>query len=328
MRDSSVNWQNILATGFKSSAELLHFLDIPSETHILASEQEFPSRIPKRFAKLMEKGNINDPLLLQVLATTQEMLSAPDFVKDPLHESSTNLIPGLIHKYYGRVLLTVTGVCAINCRYCFRRHFPYQDNNPGRAGWQRALDYIANDTSINEVILSGGDPLLATDTLLSHLFLSLENIPHVETIRIHTRLPIVLPERINDSLLGILKNISSNVVMVIHSNHPNELNQAVADTCSKLKDVGCYLLNQSVLLRGVNDNPHVLARLSRRLYECGVIPYYLHLLDKTQGTKHFEVLIEEASLIYKELQAMLPGYLVPRLAREEPGAKSKTLCGH
>lgn len=325
MRDSSVNWQDILAAGFKSASQLLVFLNINSANYSIDAEKEFPSRIPRRFASLMEKGNINDPLLLQVLAKDKEMLQVPGFVKDPLDEVNKNPIPGLIHKYYGRVLLTVTGVCAINCRYCFRRHFPYQENNPGRAGWQKALDYIARDKTINEVILSGGDPLLATDSLLSHLILSLEKIPNVQTIRIHTRVPIVLPERINSDFLNILENKRCKFVIVLHSNHPNELSSEVLAACLKLREAGCHLLNQSVLLRGVNNNPDVLKSLSERLFSCGVMPYYLHILDKTQGTEHFDVGIDEALNIYQQLQSILPGYLVPRLAREEPSAKNKIL---
>jgi L-lysine 2,3-aminomutase len=326
MRDSPETWQDILVNGFSSAEKLLNFLDLSSEAYSFSAEKEFITRVPLGFAKRMETGNRRDPLLLQVLAIQAEMESFPDFVKDPVSESSFNHIPGLIHKYHGRVLLTVTGSCAINCRFCFRRHFPYQDNNPGRAGWRRALEYIESNSSINEVILSGGDPLLASDSLLSSLFNSLEKIPHVETIRIHSRIPIVLPERICEGLLSILKASRCQIVVVLHSNHPNEIDCNVGLAVAKLQAVGCYLLNQSVLLRGVNDNPDVLQRLSKALFSCKVLPYYLHLLDKVQGARHFDVPFEEALDIFKILQSKLPGYLVPRLVREEPGRQNKTLC--
>lgn len=327
MRDSSLSWQAILAQGFISAEKLLSFLKLPLENYSHLAEKEFSSRIPLHFANLMEKGNPCDPLLMQVLAINDELMEFHDFIEDPLYESKFNVVPGLIHKYHGRVLLTVTGSCAINCRYCFRRYFPYHDNNPGRAGWIDALNYIRKDTSINEVILSGGDPLLANDLLLSHLFKNIADIAHVTTIRIHTRIPIVLPERICDELLAIFKNSRCKVVVVLHSNHPRELSLDVGNACFKLHSVGCHLLNQSVLLRGINDDVDILISLSHALFAFGVMPYYLHLLDKTRGTKHFEVQLTDALDIFQKLQSSLPGYLVPRLAREKSGAKNKTLYG-
>lgn len=325
MRDSIPRWQDILSKGFATARELLEFLQLPSDDCAVLAENEFKTRVPRGFAMLMEKSNRLDPLLLQVLATKDELISSPDYVLDPLDEITSNPISGLIHKYHGRVLLTITGVCAVNCRYCFRRYFPYQDNNPGRAGWSDALDYIAKDQSIHEVILSGGDPLLASDAVLAQLFEQLSNISHLTTIRIHTRIPIVLPERIQDDLLTILKPKRLKTVIVLHSNHPNELSAKVEAACFALRKVGCHLLNQSVLLKGVNNNPAVLALLSERLFACGVLPYYLHLLDKVQGAQHFDVKLNEALVIFEALQHRLPGYLVPRLACEEPGKKSKTL---
>lgn len=324
MRDSNSNWQHILSEGFSTSAQLLAFLNINESESSLVAEQQFKTRVPRDFAARMEQGNRYDPLLLQVLATEQELEIIDGFGDDPLAEHVANKLPGLIHKYHGRVLLTVTGACAINCRYCFRRHFPYQDNNPGRTGWQPVLDYIANDTSIHEVILSGGDPLLATDVVLSSLLTQLSAISHLTTLRIHSRIPIVLPERVNDGLLQLLAASRLRVVVVLHTNHVNELSASVERALLQLASV-CHLLNQSVLLAGVNNDAKTLVALSHRLFACGVLPYYLHVLDKVQGAAHFDVAIDEARLLFKQIQAMLPGYLVPRLACEEAGALHKTL---
>ena len=320
-----LSWQQILAQGFSSAKELLDFLGLPMALGSSLAEREFKTRVPRGFAERMQPGNSHDPLLLQVLAVEDELRVATDYVDDPLEERAFNAIPGLIHKYHGRVLLTVTGACAINCRYCFRRHFPYQDNNPGRAGWQPVMDYITQHTEIVEVILSGGDPLLATDLILRALFKQVEAIVHVTTIRIHTRIPVVLPERITEELLDLLSGSRLQVVIVLHSNHAQELDASVEKVCARLRQANCHLLNQSVLLAGVNDAAETLAQLSHRLFACGVMPYYLHLLDKVQGAAHFDIDLERASVIFQTLQTLLPGYLVPRLAREEAGKEHKTL---
>jgi EF-P beta-lysylation protein EpmB len=325
MRDESLRWQQILATGFSTAAELLEFLEIPSIEGSEHAEQQFSTRVPRGFAMRMQKGNRNDPLLLQVLATPTELVQVVDYGPDPLQEAKTNISKGLIHKYAGRVLLTITGACAVNCRYCFRRHFPYHENNPGRSGWEEVLQYIANDPSIHEVILSGGDPLLANNALLTFLFQAIEAIPHVHTLRIHTRIPVVLPERIDESLCRLFNSTRLAMVVVLHVNHANELSEEVKQVCQLLRMNQCHLLNQSVLLAGVNDDLHTLIRLSERLFACGVLPYYLHLLDKVQGAAHFDVSESHAKLLFQGLLAGLPGYLVPRLAREVYGEKSKTL---
>ncbi|CZH18991.1 TPA: EF-P beta-lysylation protein EpmB [Legionella pneumophila] len=324
MRDTSLSWQKILAQGFTSTTDLLDFLELPRSEGNLFAEKQFPSRIPLGFAKRMQKGNPKDPLLLQVLAKEDELTEADDYVIDPLSESNT-LIKGLLHKYHGRVLLTLTGVCAVNCRYCFRRHFPYQANNPGRRGWKEVCAYIANDPSITEVILSGGDPLLAANLVLEELLQSLEEISHIHTLRIHTRIPIVLPERIDKGLLDLLTNTRFKKVIVVHCNHPQELDESVLRACSDLKKAACYLLNQSVLLAGINDDAGILSKLSHALFDYGIMPYYLHLLDKVKGSAHFDMPLPRAQSIYHQLQSLVPGYLLPRLAREEPGRSSKTL---
>ena len=327
MREPNTRWQSVLAMGFNCAADLLTFLDIPLAEGSVAAEQQFKTRVPRGFASRMEKGNLYDPLLMQVLALDNELTSSDEYVLDPLIESEKNPYPGLLHKYDGRVLLTITGACAVNCRYCFRRHFPYQENNPGRNGWDDVLHYIADDTSIHEVIFSGGDPLLANDNTLSVLVDALEDIAHVKTLRIHTRIPVVLPERIDKDFLMLLKNSRLSRVVVLHVNHPNELSQDVRQVCKDLRSVGVHLLNQSVLLKGINDAPTVLAHLSEKLFEFGVLPYYLHVLDKVQGAQHFDMPVHDAIKIFQTLQTMLPGYLVPRLMREDPGALSKTLVG-
>lgn len=324
MRDSSLSWQKKLAQGFSTSRELLKFLELPEQEAVLA-EQQFPSRIPLSFAQRMQKGNPNDPLLLQVLALPQEQDEAAGYELDPLQEYKTNQLKGLIHKYHGRVLLTLTGICAVNCRYCFRRHFPYQDNNPGRTGWDEVMQYIIKDNTITEVILSGGDPLLASNVVIAQLIKKLEAIPHVHTIRIHTRIPIVFPERMDQELIDLLSSTRLNKVVVLHSNHAQELDEQVGSICAQLRQSGCHLLNQSVLLAGINDEASILVALSQRLFSYGVIPYYLHLLDKVKGAAHFDVPLPQAKALHQQIQTMLPGYLVPRLAREEPSQRSKTL---
>lgn len=325
MRDASVTWQKILAQGFSSSNQLLHYLDLPITDNSQLAEQQFKVRVPRGFVDRMQRGNAHDPLLLQVLAVSNEMDVPADFVDDPLAEISQNPLQGLIHKYHGRVLLTLTGACAINCRYCFRRHFPYQDNNPGRGGWHQVLAYIQADSSIHEVILSGGDPLLAADTVLAELIEQLEAIAHVRTLRIHSRIPVVLPERITPDLLRILAHSRLRRVVVLHTNHAQEINQQVHEVCRALRRSGCHLLNQSVLLAAINDDVDSLADLSEALFDCGVLPYYLHVLDKVAGAAHFDLPRARAKAIYQQLQARLPGYLLPRLACEEPGKRSKTL---
>jgi EF-P beta-lysylation protein EpmB len=326
MRDTSLSWQKKLAQGFTSATALLEYLDLPVEIGNSLAETQFSSRIPMGFAQRMQKGNPNDPLLLQVLATANELQIAHEFELDPLQERKSNRLKGLIHKYYGRVLITLTGVCAVNCRFCFRRHFPYQDNNPGRQGFQDICDYIRKDASISEVILSGGDPLLASDLVLTELIQQLEQIPHVHTLRFHTRIPVVFPERIDAAFLDVLAKTTLHKVMVIHSNHPQELDDdAVHQATQSLRQAGCHLLNQTVLLAGINDDASILADLSQALFAQQILPYYLHVLDKVQGALHFDLPFTRAQEIYQQLQKLVPGYLLPRLVREEPEKLSKTL---
>lgn len=291
----------------------------------LRAKQLFPLRVPREFVKRMEVGNENDPLLRQVMLSAEEWQTVAGFSDDPLDEKSHNALPNLLHKYVNRVLLITKNSCAINCRYCFRRHFPYQETQGNKAHWQQAIDYIQQHPEIDEVILSGGDPLMAKDHELSWLINQLEAIPHVKRLRIHSRLAIVIPARINDTLCQMLQKTRLQTLLVTHINHANEIDDVVTAKMARLKQHGVTLLNQSVLLKDVNDDVGTLKALSQRLFEVGVLPYYLHLLDKVQGAAHFLVTDEEAKSLMQALSGQVSGYLVPKLAREIGGESSKTL---
>ncbi|WP_218814956.1 EF-P beta-lysylation protein EpmB [Rickettsiella endosymbiont of Dermanyssus gallinae] len=319
------NWQSALKDVITSPAELLEVLAL-NPCLLSAAEQSaklFPLRVPRGFVSRIQKGNPDDPLLRQILPLAEEEIIVPGFTQDPLNEKSTNPIPGLLHKYNGRVLILLAGACAINCRYCFRRHFPYQENISGGKSWTAILDYIAADPSIYEVIFSGGDPLLANDKYLEKCMHDLAAIPHVKTLRIHSRLPIVLPQRITLDLANVLTATRLQAVMVIHCNHANELDDSVAMAIDHLLQKKIIVLNQSVLLRGVNDAVQTLIELSQRLFEIGVLPYYLNLLDKVQGAAHFALSEEKAKTLVKGMREKLSGYLVPNLVKEQAGAAFK-----
>lgn len=284
----------------------------------------FAMRVPESYVRRMRPGDPHDPLLRQALPLAAELIERPGFVGDAVGDLAASRAPGVIHKYHGRVLLIATGTCAINCRYCFRRHFPYAEELAARERWRPALDYIAADPSITEVILSGGDPLALSTTRLRELSEGLAGIDHVRYLRIHTRLPIVLPERVDRALLNWLRTLVRPVTMVVHANHGNEIDAQVENTLLTLRGIGVTLLNQSVLLAGVNDDVDTLAELSHRLYAASTLPYYLHLLDRVRGAGHFEVEPARARLMHAQLRARLPGYLVPRLVQEIAGQPSKT----
>jgi EF-P beta-lysylation protein EpmB len=273
-------WQTLLQASVKSSDELLRLLEIdPATLNIRPLASDFPLRVPPGFVDRMVRGDSNDPLLRQVLPVLEESREAAGYGCDPLDEHASMATPGLLHKYHGRALLTLTGSCAINCRYCFRRHFPYSEANPTTNNRARALAYLRQHPDITEIILSGGDPLMLPDSRLRPLAMQLADIPQLQTLRIHTRLPIVLPERIDDDLLSWVRDVPLQVVMVVHCNHPNEIDPAVQQAMQRLAQAGVTLLNQSVLLRDVNDDAATLVRLSRALFSAGVLPYYLHCLD-------------------------------------------------
>lgn len=322
----SNSWKQSLKDAITDPKILLQTLELPASLldDLNAGHRLFPLRVPKSFVARMEKGNPNDPLLMQVLPLRLEEQIFEGFVEDPLEEQTQNPLPGLLHKYKGRILLIASGACAVNCRYCFRRSFPYEENNPGTQGWDAVLDYVKKDKSISEVILSGGDPLTLTDTSLQKLIRGLEQIPHVTTLRIHSRIPVVLPERVDDHFCALFKDTRLLKVMVIHVNHPNELNDDVHHALQKLKACNFTLLNHAVLLRGINDDPEIQIALQRKLFAFGVLPYYLNLLDKAQGTAHFDISLQQAEALLKIMIASLPGYLIPKLVREIPGEASKT----
>lgn len=289
-----------------------------------SSEQLFPLHVPKFFKKNIDFNNPNDPLLLQVLPVKQEFEDNDSYQKDPVGDLKSRKNKGIIHKYHGRVLLIATGACAINCRYCFRRHFPYNQNNASAGNWKNAIDYINENPEIHEVILSGGDPLMLSTKRLMSLTNQLQQIHHVKTLRIHSRMPVVSLSRVTDNLLTWLTETSLNKVMVIHSNHAQEFTGIHKNIFRSLRNTETTLLNQSVLLKNINDCPQTLANLSHKLFDLGIIPYYLHMLDKAQGTTHFHVKKSTAINIYNSLLNKLPGYLVPKLVKEISGKSSKT----
>lgn len=319
------SWQDALIHAVTDPEELLHLLELDPEWLPGAKQAAalFPLKITRSFIARMEKGNPFDPLLRQVLPLGIELAEHPDFQNDPLEEARFNPLPGLLHKYHGRVLLTPIGTCGINCRYCFRRAFPYQKNNPGSAGLVKIIDYIRNDPTISEVILSGGDPLVASDAVLQHLIQSIESIPHVTRLRIHSRIPIVLPERMTSEFVALLKATHLKIVLIVHANHPQEINHDVKLALQPLRDIGVTLLNQSVLLKGINDDADTLIRLSHQLFAAGILPYNLYLLDKVQGAAHFDLSLEAATALHHKVASQLSGYLVPKLVREQPGAPAK-----
>ncbi|TNV11983.1 EF-P beta-lysylation protein EpmB [Buttiauxella sp. B2] len=320
------DWLTQLADVITDPDDLLHILDLDADKELLAGRDArrlFALRVPRAFVARMEKGNPNDPLLRQVLTSKDEFIAAPGFSTDPLEEQHS-VVPGLLHKYRNRALLLVKGGCAVNCRYCFRRHFPYSDNQGNKRNWQAAIAYISEHPELDEIIFSGGDPLMAKDHELDWLISELEAIPHIKRLRIHSRLPIVIPARITETLAARLARSRLQVLLVNHINHANEIGDEFRAAMQNLRHAGVTLLNQSVLLREVNDNAQTLADLSNALFDAGVMPYYLHVLDKVQGAAHFMVNDDEARMIMRELLTLISGYMVPKLAREIGGEPSKT----
>ncbi len=321
-----MNWQKQLQKAIKEPEELLNQLELNKQSVQISEKAQniFNLLATNSYLSNIQTGNIDDPLLKQILPVIEEEQESYDFIEDPVSDINAQKTPGLLHKYHGRILLILTGACPIHCRYCFRRHYPYSDNSISPKELSKALDYIQHNTDITEVILSGGDPLILTDEKLSELIKKLENIKHLKRLRIHTRTPIVLPERILESNLEWLSNRRLKTTVVLHCNHKNEISDNVKLAIKKLKTFDLLLLNQSVLLKGVNDNVDCLAELSEELFTQGVQPYYLHQLDRVKGAMHFEVDIKTAKEILSKLRARLPGYLVPTLVKEQAGYQSKT----
>ena len=319
------NWKNSLASAIRDPAELIEQLELPPQwlPAAITASRQFPLRVPRGFAARMRKGDPDDPLLLQVLPLHLELETHSGFSTDPVGDLEAMAVPGLLQKYAGRVLLITTGACAIHCRYCFRRHFPYSEAHIDQDTWQRMIDTITKDSSIHEVILSGGDPLSLSDERLLTLITQLERIPHLSRLRLHTRLPVVVPERVTHALLKGLSQLRLQVVMVVHANHANELDGQVNQALQSLRNYGITLLNQTVLLRKINDSAEALTRLSEALFAAGVLPYYLHQLDRVQGAGHFEVNDQRALELLGHCRAHLPGYLVPKLVREVQGLPYK-----
>ncbi|EOQ73548.1 MULTISPECIES: EF-P beta-lysylation protein EpmB [Acinetobacter calcoaceticus/baumannii complex] len=321
------NWQSQLSDLITDPSELLSLLELSSEQllsgAILASEK-FKLRVPRAFVGKMNAKNPLDPLLLQVLPHHLELEEHPEFVTDPLGEEAANQLPGVLHKYKSRFLLTLTGACAVHCRYCFRRHFPYQENLPKNEDWLNIKNYIEANPNINEIILSGGDPLTLSNRKLALWLERLSSLKQIQILRIHSRVPIVIPNRIDEELISLLKNSRLRIVLVVHSNHASELDDFTCSKLLQLSDHHITVLNQAVLLKGVNDSAQTLVDLSYRLFEARVMPYYLHVLDKVKGAQHFDLESSEIDEIYRDVLANLPGYLVPKLVREIAGEKNKT----
>ncbi len=322
----TLSWKHALADAIRDPAELLAALDLPVDLLAGAtrSARLFPLVVPREFVERMKRGDPADPLLRQVLPLDAEAVPVDGYTRDPLDERDATRARGLLQKYPGRALLIVTGACAVHCRYCFRRHFPYDSAPLGSSNWTSAIAAIREDRSLREVILSGGDPLVLDDDVLRDLVAELEAIPHLRRLRIHTRLPIVLPERVTEELREILRDTALASIVVVHANHASELRGPCAEALSRLASTRTPLFNQAVLLRGVNDDETALAELCERCVELGVIPYYLHQLDRVEGAAHFEVAEARGRELIAALRRRLPGYAVPRYVREVPGEAAKS----
>jgi EF-P beta-lysylation protein EpmB len=325
-RAQSRRWQQLWREAITDPCELLELLDLGhlAATLLPASDTGFALRVPRGFVARMRRGDATDPLLLQVLPQAAELLEVAGFRPDAVGDLAARAANGVLHKYQGRALLIATGSCAVHCRYCFRRHFPYAEETAAANHWREAVEHIRDDASISEVILSGGDPLSLSTPKLAELTDALARIPHLRRLRIHTRLPVVLPERVDEELGPWLRRLPWPVAIVLHVNHANEIDAGVAAACARLQAGGATLLNQSVLLRGVNDSVDALATLSERLFDCAVTPYYLHQLDRVAGAAHFAVDDATARRLIETLRGRLSGYLVPRLVRETAGEVGKT----
>lgn len=318
------DWRAQIRSALRSPAALLELLDLPVDHLNVLPDPKFPMLVPLAFARRMQQGDSADPLLRQVLPAVDENRRLDGFSADPVGDMASRQAPGVLHKYSGRVLLIVTGACAIHCRYCFRQQFPYaEERAPGRR-WQQALDYLESAEDVEEIILSGGDPLMLSTRQLAGLTEQLTKLPRIKRLRLHTRMPVTLPARITPALLTWMKNLPWPLVVVLHANHAAEFDSSVDTALSRLRNQGAHLLNQAVLLAGINDQPDALANLMERSFFAGALPYYLHFLDRVHGAHRFEVDLGRARMLSESLRRRLPGYLVPRLVREEQGQPYKT----
>ncbi len=320
------SWQDELNSLITCPEHLLGLLHLPN--HYLPAAKKaaalFPLRATASFVARIKPGDPHDPLLRQILPLQDELSTAAGFSRDPLGERAFNPVPGIVHKYANRVLFIAASQCAINCRYCFRRHFPYSDNQLNRNQWQSALQYVRDNPQLNEVILSGGDPLSLADRQLAWLIEEVAAIAHIKRLRIHSRYPVILPSRITPEFIRLLTSTRLQAVLVVHCNHPQEIDEAVGEAFDRLRRAQICLLNQTVLLKGINDDIAVLTELSEALFAAGALPYYLHLLDRVEGAAHFMLDDLSARQLYAELLTRLPGYLVPKLVREQANERSKT----
>ncbi|WP_394181908.1 EF-P beta-lysylation protein EpmB [Marinomonas posidonica] len=325
--EQTLTWPEHLTQAITSLPELIDHLGLPKDLipEGMAAHQSFRLLAPRPYLSRIEYGNPDDPLLKQILPSPREMQMVPGYTADPLDEAEHTPQKAIVHKYKRRLLVITTGTCAINCRYCFRRHFPYGDNQLAQAEWQSVIDYLEAHPEVNEVILSGGDPLMMKDALLADKLLKLEDLPQIKRLRIHSRLPVVIPVRISDALLTRFSKSRLDIVMVWHINHANEVDQEVIEAAFKLKKIGVTLLNQGVLLKGINDTVQAQVDLSEAVFSAGILPYYLFTLDPVAGAAHFDLSVETAQQLMGKVAAELPGYLVPRLAKEIPGKTAKTV---
>jgi EF-P beta-lysylation protein EpmB len=319
----SVDWQLAMKRAIRSQSDLRRYLGLDDDPNATAAEG-FPTFVPLELASRITPGDPTDPILRQVLASTAELREGSGYLSDPVGDLDADVGGGLLHKYPGRALIVTHGACAVHCRYCFRREFPYAESGSRKEFWAPAIRYIQGDESIEEVLLSGGDPLTLTDGVLFRLIDQIESIGHVRRLRIHTRLPIAIPQRITADLVDRLSRSRLSLWVVVHANHAQEIDAAVADSIERLKRGGISILNQSVLLAGVNDDADSLENLSLELVQLGVLPYYLHHLDRVRGASHFWVEIERGKRIIQQLRERLPGYAVPKYVIEHAGEKSKT----
>ena len=320
------SWQTQLTEAITDLNMLCDHLNLPTDSLSICEKatKDFSLKVPNSWLNKITPGNLDDPLLLQILPQTQELISSAQFTTDPLEENKNTPVPGIIHRYYGRILLISTGSCAINCRYCFRRHFPYTDHILGQKHWSKLYSHIKKHPEINEIILSGGEPLLLPTKNLMKLSDQLLALPQIKTLRIHTRMPVFIPDRIDNEFLKWCASLKCKIIMVVHINHPNEIDSVFSNKMEKLRKLGIILFCQSTLLKKINDDAYVLRDLSEALFfKCGILPYYLHCLDKVKGANHFLVSLTQAKIIYKKLLSLLPGYLVPKLVQDAPGSLYK-----
>ncbi|MEL0636540.1 EF-P beta-lysylation protein EpmB [Marinomonas sp. TI.3.20] len=325
--ESTLTWSQHLSKALTSLPELIQHLALPTNMVKDGNEAQntFKLLVPRPYLSRIEPGNPLDPLLLQILPSAAEMRLVPGYTTDPLEEADHSPQKAIVHKYKRRLLVITTGTCAVNCRYCFRRHFPYGENQLAQAEWQSVIDYLKAHPEVNEVILSGGDPLMMKDALLADKIHKLEALPQIKRLRIHSRLPVVIPQRVCDEMLAWIKNSRLDIIMVWHINHANEVDEDVIHAAQQLKHAGVTLLNQGVLLKGINDSVKAQVDLSEAVFKAGLLPYYMFTLDPVEGAAHFDISVEQAQRLMGKVAAELPGYLVPRLAKEIPGKQAKTV---